>query len=80
MREQMLIAAPELWVLLMACGVMIVDVFTPRERRGIIHLFAILTLMFAAIITLRGDYHSDGVWAVTAFSDTFIRDPMSDVL
>ena len=80
MREQMLIAAPELWVLLMACGVMIVDVFTPRERRGIIHLLAILTLMFAAIITLRGDYHSDGAWAVTAFSDTFIRDPMSDVL
>ena len=39
-----------------------------------------LTLIFAAIITMRGDYHAEGVWAVTAFNETFVRDPMSDVL
>ena len=78
-KTQMLLAAPELWILVLACVVMCVDVFLDKSRRGIIHMLAMLTLVFAAIITLR-DYHTDGAWAVTAFNDTFIRDPMSDVL
>ena len=43
-------------------------------------MLAMLTLIFAAIITMRGDYHEGGIWAVSAFRDTFVRDPMSDVL
>ncbi len=78
--QHMLLAAPELWVLLMACVILCVDVFVREERRGIIHMLAILTLLFAAILTLRGDYHANGVWSMTAFNDTFIRDPMGDVL
>jgi len=77
---QMLLAAPEFWVLGMACVIMIVDLFLQEERRGIIHMLAMLTIVFAAIITLRGDYLVDGVRSVTAFSDSFIRDPMGDVL
>ncbi|MFT5140012.1 MAG: NADH-quinone oxidoreductase subunit N [Lysobacterales bacterium] len=77
---EMLLAAPEFWILILACVVMCVDVFLDESRRGIIHMIAMLALMFAAIITMRGDYHSDGAWAVTAFNDTFIRDPMGDVL
>ena len=77
---QMLLAAPEFWVLVMTCVIMIVDLFLREERRGIIHMLAMLTVIFAAIITLRGDYHADGVWALTAFNETFIRDPMGDVL
>jgi NADH-quinone oxidoreductase subunit N len=76
----MLFAAPEFWILIMACLIMCVDVFLDKSRRGIIHMLAVVALIFAAIITLRGDYHANGVWAVTAFNDTFIRDPMSDVL
>ena len=79
-KAQMLLAAPELWILVLACVVMCADVFLEESRRGIIHMLAMLSLMFAAIITLRGDYHAGGAWAVTAFNDTFIRDPMSDVL
>jgi NADH-quinone oxidoreductase subunit N len=78
--SHMLLVAPEFWVLIMACVVMCVDVFLDKSRRGIIHMLAMLTLMFAAIITLRGDYHAGGAWALTAFNDTFVRDPMSDVL
>jgi NADH-quinone oxidoreductase subunit N len=78
--QEMLLAAPELLVLLMACTILCVDVFIREERRGIIHMLAILTLIFAAILTMRGDYRADGVWSMTAFSDTFIRDPMGDVL
>lgn len=77
---QFMLAAPEFWILLMACVVMCADVFIEEKRRGILHMLAMLTLLFAAIITMRADYHADGVWAVTAFSDTFVRDPMSDVL
>jgi len=49
---QMLLAAPEFWVLGMACVIMIADLFLREERRGIIHMLAMLTVIFAAIITL----------------------------
>ena len=76
----MLLAAPELWVLAMACVILIVDLFLSEERRGIIHLLALVTLVFAAIITLRADYLDEGLRSATAFNGSFIRDPMGDVL
>lgn len=75
-----LLAAPEIWVLAMACVILVIDLFLSEERRGIIHLLAILTLVFAAILTLRSDYLESGQRAVTAFSGGFVRDPMGDVL
>ena len=78
--SNMLLAAPELWVLVMACIILIVDLFLREERRGIIQLLALGTLVFAAIITLRADYLAEGVRSATAFSGSFIRDPMGDVL
>ena len=78
--SNMLLAAPELWVLVMACVILVVDLFLREERRGIIQLLALGTLVFAAIITLRADYLADGVRSATAFSGSFIRDPMGDVL
>jgi len=77
---QMLLAAPEFWVLAMACVIMVVDLVLREQRRGIIHMLAIVTVIFAAIITLRGDYLVDGVQSMTAFHGSFIRDPMGDVL
>lgn len=77
---QLLLAAPEYWVLTMTCVIMIVDLFLREERRGIIHMLAIVTVVFAAIITLRGDYLLEGMQSATAFNDSFIRDPMGDVL
>ena len=76
----MLLAAPELWVLAMACVILIVDLFLREERRGIIHMLAMITLVFAAIITVRADYLSEGLRSATAFNGSFIRDPMGDVL
>ena len=66
--SNMLLAAPELWVLVMACVILIVDLFLSEARRGIIQLLALGTLVFAAIITLRADYLSEGLRSVTAFS------------
>jgi NADH-quinone oxidoreductase subunit N len=76
----MLLAAPEFWVLAMACVILIVDLFLGKERRGIIHMLAMLTLAFAAIMTLRGDYSTEGAISAVAFGGSFIRDPMGDVL
>jgi NADH-quinone oxidoreductase subunit N len=76
----MMLAAPELWVLTMACVILVVDLFLREERRGIIHLLALITLVFAAIITLRADYLAAGTGPALAFNGSFIRDPMGDVL
>ncbi len=43
-------------------------------------MMAMIKLIFAAIITLRGDYLSAGLRSATSFSGSFIRDPMGDVL
>jgi NADH-quinone oxidoreductase subunit N len=77
---QLLLAAPEIWVLAMAGVIAIVDLFLREERRGIIHLLAMLTIIFAAIITFRGGFLLDGVPTANAFKDLFIRDSMGDVL
>ena len=76
----MLLAAPELWVLSMACLILIVDLFVSEERRGIIHMLAMITLIFAAIITVRSDYLSVGLRSAYSFNGSFVRDSMGDVL
>jgi len=76
----MLLAAPELWVLTMACVILIADLFLREERRGIIHMLAMITLVFAAIITMRADYMAEGMRSAIAFNGAYIRDPMGDVL
>jgi len=78
--SNMLLAAPEFWVLIMACVILVVDLFLRDERRGIIHLLALITLVFAAIITLRENYLAEGMPFAVAFDGAFIRDPMGDVL
>ena len=75
-----LLAAPEIWVLTIACVILVSDLFLSESRRGIIHLLALLGLVFAAILTLRADYLDSGQRTVTAFSGNFVRDPMGDVL
>lgn len=76
----MMLAAPEFWVLIMACVILVVDLFLSKERRGIIHMLAMITLVFAAIITLRADYASAGAGSALAFNGAYIRDQMGDML
>ena len=77
--SNIMLAAPELWVLSMACVILVVDLFLDKERSGIIHLLAMVTLVFAAIITLRAEYLHDGLRSANAFHGSFVRDPMGDV-
>ena len=76
----LLLAAPEIWVFAMACVILVVDLYLPENRRGIVHLMAMVTLIFAAIITLRADYLQEGMASATAFDGGFLRDRMGDML
>ena len=72
------LALPEIFIAIMACVILIADLFISDKRRGLTHTLALVTLVFLAIITLRM------LWPVgsseTAFYDTFVRDRFGDVL
>lgn len=72
------LAAPELFILFMGCAVLMIDLLLSEQRRGFIHLISLLSLAFASIITLRGFTLTGD--SMTAFSETFVRDQMADLL
>jgi NADH-quinone oxidoreductase subunit N len=69
-------AIPEVFLLGMACTILIVDLFLSDRSRIVTYLLAQLSLLGAMVLTLN----SMGTETVLTFSNTFVRDPMSDVL
>ncbi len=69
---------PEIVVLGGLCVVLLADLWIAPARRGIVHFLALLTLAFAALLTLR-EFHVPGE-AATAFGGMFLRDAVSDGL
>ena len=69
-------AIPELFILSMACIILIADLYISDERRVITYLLSLATLVVAAMLTIN----LHGTYTVYTFSGTFIKDPMSDVL
>ncbi|WP_455375670.1 NADH-quinone oxidoreductase subunit NuoN [Kaarinaea lacus] len=69
-------AIPELFVLSMACIILIADIYISDARRVLTHLLTLVTLVVAALITIN--LHSTET--VYTFSGTFVKDPMADVL
>lgn len=72
------LALPEIFVLTMACVVLLADLFISDARRGLTHLLATLSLIFAAILTVRLMMAPGEI--AYAFSDTFVRDRFGDIL
>lgn len=72
------LALPEIFVLTMACVILLADLFISDEQRGLTHTLAVITLAFAAILTLRLMLPAGET--LYAFGDTFIRDRFGDVL
>jgi NADH-quinone oxidoreductase subunit N len=68
---------PELFLLGMINVILIAGLFIDEKRRGIVHFLAVLTLIFAAILTLR-DFNVG--MRFTALGGMFVRDGVSDVL
>jgi len=69
-------ALPEIFVLVMACVVLIVDLYLTDQRRTITYHLSLATLTGAALLTVL----TSGGGAALTFSDTFINDNMARVL
>ena len=69
-------ALPEMFVLAMACFILIMDLFIKQQDRVITYLLSVATLVGAAILTIS---LSDGERHLT-FNGSFVSDPMGDVL
>lgn len=67
---------PELFVLGMACLVLVIDAFLRDEQRNVSYLLSQATLIGAALITWNQSVDT----AVIGFSGTFIVDAMADAL
>ena len=67
---------PELFVLTMACLVLVVDAFIKDEQRDVSYLLSQLTLIGAAIITWNNHFTEPAI----GFSGTFVVDTMADVM
>ena len=72
-------ALPEIFLLVMACAVMIADLFVKRERRTASYLLAQFTLVGCASLTLLVMIGTQGALMVT-FSGLFVADMMSHLL
>ncbi|MGD8745028.1 MAG: NADH-quinone oxidoreductase subunit NuoN [Gammaproteobacteria bacterium] len=69
-------AAAEIVVLLMACVILIIDLFLPERRRWITYGLCLVTLALAAVATAFYVPRE----TVTTFSGTFVSDPLARIL
>jgi NADH-quinone oxidoreductase subunit N len=70
------IALPEVFLLVMACLVLVVDVYLPQEKRNLTYVFS----QFSLIITLMLLLANQTETRVLAFNDLFVQDAMADAL
>ena len=70
------LAAPELFLLTMACIILVADLFISDENRSLTYVFSLVALAGTAMFTIN--MHSTEV--MYSFSGSFVKDPMSDVL
>jgi len=69
-------ALPEMFVLTMACIILVVDLFLSKTSRGATYMLSQATLIIAVLITIATFVGKP----VLTFSDTFVRDGIGDVL
>lgn len=67
---------PEIFILIMACVLLVADLFLKQEQRDLTYWLTQATLLGALLLSLTGQQAE----SVLAFGGSFIRDPMSDVL
>ena len=71
-----MLAAPEIFVLGMACLILVVDVFLAERNRAVSYYLAQVTLLVAAVLT----YLQMGPDTRLTFGDSFVSDPLSGLL
>ena len=70
------IALPEVFLLSMACLVLVIDVYLPNEKRNFTYVLSQLTLLITFALVLGNQTDS----RVLAFNDLFVQDAMADAL
>lgn len=69
---------PEVFVLSATCLLLLLDLFISDARRGLTHFLALLILVAAIILTLRGGVPAGE--SITSFKGMFVRDGVADLL
>lgn len=69
-------ALPEIFLLTMACVVLLVDIFLTDRSRGATYILSMASLLGVCVIVGVSFTHG----RILTFSDTFVRDPMADTL
>ncbi len=69
-------AIAEIFLLIMCCVVLLVDVYLPPEKRGITYILTQLSLLIGAFLTLSLPMNE----TVLTFDGSYINDPMALVL
>ena len=70
------IALPEIFLMTMACLILVVDVYLPQEKRNLSYLLSQLSLIITLVLVLTNQTDV----RVLAFNDLFVQDAMADVL
>ena len=69
-------AIPEIFILSMACIILILDLYVSDKNRVITYLLSLATLVVATVLTVNESVQG----TVITFSGTFVLDPMAVVL
>mgnify|MGYP000473529990 CR=1 FL=1 len=67
---------PEIFLLAMACVILVVDVFIEDKRRNLTYLLTQLTLLLTAVLITM----SEADQRALAFNDMFVQDQLADTL
>ncbi|MCB1584597.1 MAG: NADH-quinone oxidoreductase subunit N, partial [Xanthomonadales bacterium] len=78
--SELIPALPEILVLTMACVVLIAGLFTERNKGGFLVFLSVITMVFAAILTLKGHVAGAQFSTELLFNATFVRDGFGDML
>lgn len=78
-QAELMMIAPELLVLGAGCGLLLLDLFISPQRRSLVHFLAVVAMLAAAIVTLRGE--GPGADAhLRLFGGLMVRDLLGDGL
>ena len=70
------IALPEVFLLTMACLILVVDVYLPADKRNLTYVLTQLSLIITLLLIIRNQTDT----RLLAFNDLFVQDAMADTL
>ena len=70
------IALPEIFLLAMACLILVVDVYLPKEKRNLTYVLTQFSLIITLVLLLSNQTDT----RILAFNDLFVQDAMADAL